>query len=131
MMRQPSTFSALYRWHSAAIAGECPPIHDGEPQAGYYKRRMVKGGPWIPARIFVEREIDPETGELASDEVLCIEVDGTRRRDPCEHWTYLTAITRQEFQALTEEHASNAIMQATHASVDLSKHAIFPRRTMR
>lgn len=128
MMRQPSTFSELYRWHNAAMAGKNPPVHDGEPQAGYYKRKLVRGGPWVPARIFIEREIDPETGELASDEVLCIEVDGTRRRDPAYHWTYLTPISRQEFQALTEEHKTNAIMQATHARIDLSEHAILPRR---
>lgn len=128
MMRQPSTFSQLYRWHTAAVAGLNPPMHDGFPEAGYYKRRLVKKGPWVPVRIFIEREIDPETGELASDEVLRIEVDGVVRGDPAHHWTYLKPISRQEFQALTEEHETNDLMKATHAAIDLSQHAILPRR---
>lgn len=127
MIRQPSSFSALYAWHTAFMAGKNPPQHDGEPQCGYFKRRMVKGGPWVPARIYVEREIDPDTGELASDEVLRIEVNGVVRRDPCDHWTYLTPISRGEFIALTENHQADPIMQATHARIDLAQTAILPR----
>ncbi|MBO9430581.1 hypothetical protein [Sulfitobacter sp. R18_1] len=127
MMRQPSTFSELYRWHNAAMAGKNPPVHDGEPQCGYFKRRMIKGGPWVPVRIFVEREIDPETGELASDEVLCIEVEGIRKDDPADQWTYLKPISRAEFNHLTDYRLRDTRMMDPYRPIDLSEQPTPPQ----
>jgi hypothetical protein len=88
-MRAPTPLPPLYEWHRRAIAGERPPIHS-EPQLGWFKRRLVKGGPWVPARIFLHQEIDEETGELVAPEELRCEVNG-KERDPVEEWTWLAA----------------------------------------
>jgi hypothetical protein len=121
MIRQPSSLSALYAWHRAAVAGHNPPRHDGDPKCGFYKRKLVKGGPWVPARIFVDREIDPLTGELLSDERLCIEIEGLDGGDPAEHWTYLTPISREEFKHLTDYRLRDSRMMDTRHAIDLSE----------
>lgn len=41
-----------YTWWRNALEGNKGPIKDGEPQAGFYRRRLVRGGPWIPIAIF-------------------------------------------------------------------------------
>lgn len=48
----------------------------GAPAPGTYCLRLVKGGPAVAARIWVEEERDPETGELLSDQRLFCEIDG-------------------------------------------------------
>lgn len=105
-MRRPTPISALYAWHTerlaaGALADELAPFPN-DPQCGWYKRRLIKGGPFVPARIFVKRFIDPETGDLLSDEVLCCEVNGTAR-DPEEEWQWLweCPISKAEFDYLT------------------------------
>lgn len=35
----------------------------GDPQPGFFKVRLVKGGPWVAARIRHEPPNDPDTGE--------------------------------------------------------------------
>ncbi len=124
-MRKPSTPSQLLGWHRDAIAGRNPPIHDGEPQAGWYRTRLVKGGPWVGVRIFVEREICPDTGDLISDEVLVALVDGGRR-DPSRLWTYLTPISREEYLALEDRRRDVPAMAATLAPIDISRKAVTP-----
>ncbi len=70
------------------------PVHEGEPQAGFYAVRKFRYGEWptgpfIPARIWWEpSQIDPETGELLSDEQCRAEVDG-QRVDPWRDWTWI------------------------------------------
>lgn len=100
-MRQPTPHSDLYAWHSAALRGLSPVI-DGTPQCGWYKRKLVKGGVFVPARIWMVQEIDTATGELLSDELLQCEVNGSYA-DPEDAWTWICAnpITEQEFRYLT------------------------------
>lgn len=99
-MRTPSRISRTLRWWSEALAGG-KPIVTHEPQAGFYKRKLVKGGPWVAARIWLHQEIDPETGQLMADEVLRCEVGG-RARDPVEQWTWLCnePISQAEYEYL-------------------------------
>lgn len=125
MIRQPSTLKALYAWHRAAIAGEAPPMHEGTPECGWFKTRIVKGGPWVAVEIRVEREIDIETGELVSDERLVASVDGDRR-NPGSIWTRLTPISREDFEALKRRQTDLPEMQATHVRMDLSQEPIRP-----
>ena len=33
------------------------------PEAGYYKRRFVRGGPWVPVRLWFGAPRDPITGD--------------------------------------------------------------------
>jgi hypothetical protein len=59
-------------WWEQAVSGDEPPVHDGEPQAGFFAVRRFRYGEWpqgpfVPARVWWEPgEIDPETGELLS-----------------------------------------------------------------
>jgi hypothetical protein len=97
-MRTPSSSFALLLWHRAAITGQRPVI-TSEPQCGWFKRRMAKKCCWVPAVIFVHREICGETGELLSDERLLCDLDGSRA-DVDEQWLHL---------------AKNPIEQSAHA----------------
>ena len=126
-MRKPTDQSVLYAWHRAAMAGENPPRHDGDPQCGWYKCRLVKGGPWVPVRIYVEQDIDPETGDLICDERLSIEIEGLDRGDPAKHWSYLTPITREEFDHLFDYRLHDSRMMASSEQIDLSAAPTLPQ----
>lgn len=124
-MREPTPDDRLYAWHRAAIAGLQPPIHEGQPECGWFKRRIVKGGPWVPVEVFVRREIDPDTGELEGPEVLVASYDD--RIVPAHTiWTFLTPISRVEFDALVQRHRDLPVMQATHVKLDLTEEPIRP-----
>lgn len=101
MIRQPTPLWEILRWHHNALAGRKPPIHESEPQCGWFRRRLVRAGPWVPARIWLEQEVDEETGELVADEVLCCEVCG-EPKDPYDQWTWLAGqpISEEEFNHL-------------------------------
>jgi hypothetical protein len=52
----------------------------GTPEPGFYKRRLVKGGPWVAVRFYLD-----DSGKLR------VEVDGDTHRDgelidPHEEW---------------------------------------------
>jgi hypothetical protein len=92
-VRQPTTPEARWTWWEAAVAGEAPPTHEDEPQAGFYAVRRFRYGEWakgplVPARVWWEAEIDPETGELLSDERPRAEIDG-KPVNPWSTWTWL------------------------------------------
>jgi hypothetical protein len=125
MIRQPSTMSDLYRWHRSAIAGDELPVHDGIPECGWYRTRLVKGGPWCAVEIRVEREICPDTGELLGPERLIAICDGMRR-DPARMWTFITPITRAEHDALIRRREAIPAMAATMARLDLTKEPMRP-----
>lgn len=86
-IRTPTPEDHLFRWWRAALRGEWLEIDGEDPQPGFYRRRLVKGGPWVPVRIWMEQAIDPETGELTEPETLRCMVD-LKDRDPFRHWTY-------------------------------------------
>ena len=117
-MREATPENELYAWWSRAIANKCTPRHDADPQCGYYARREVKGGPLLPVHVFMEQEIDPETGELAADEVIRAEELGWSK-DPVPLWTYLRPISREQYDALVERHRTDDAMQSTHVALDL------------
>lgn len=58
------------------------------PHCGFYRRRLVQGGPFVAARIWREPEIDFITQRPTGNELLLCEVDG-KRRDPFDQWGYL------------------------------------------
>ncbi len=125
MIRQPTPASVLFAWHAAALRNPDITRHDDDPQCGWFKTRLVKGGPYVPVEIKIEREIDDDTGDLAGPERLVALVDGERRR-PGPIWTYLTPIPREEFKALRDRKASIPAMAATHAKIDLTEEPILP-----
>jgi hypothetical protein len=85
-------------WHRARLEDDDVPSHPDEPEVGWYKIRLVKGGPWVPARIWLEQNIDPASGELVADEELRAELNGNSA-DPYDQWIWLSArpISEQEF----------------------------------
>lgn len=101
-MRTPTPLDALYRWHRAALAGRAPSAHADDPQCGWFKRKLVKGGVFVPARIWMYQPICAETGELIGDEALQCEVNG-RYADPLDAWSWLCGnpIAEQEFRYLS------------------------------
>lgn len=107
-MRQPTPDSAAYAWWRSALAGQKPPMHDGDPQCGFYRRKLVKGGPWVPATIYLVSEQDEETGELTGDEQFACLLNG-KPADPHDQWSWLCAnpITLAEYRDL--QHRNNAI----------------------
>ena len=120
MIRRPSSVAQLYAWWRGALADPDAARHDGLPECGYYKRRLVRGGPWVPVRIFVERDIDPATGELTAPERLVADVNG-RREEPARHWTHLIPITREEYGALLYRQALIPALADVASPLDLTK----------
>lgn len=98
MIRQPSSYAQLHAWWSEAIKTPDMPRHDGIPECGFYRMQMVKGGPWVPVRVFVERTIN-DIGELDGPERLVADVAG-ERRDPRGLWLRLNPISRAEHAAI-------------------------------
>jgi hypothetical protein len=93
-MRQPTSPAAKWEWWQAACDGLNPPVHDQEPQCGFFAVRRFRYGEWVkgpfvPARIWIEPgETDPETGELLSDERFRAEIDG-KPADPWRIWQWV------------------------------------------
>lgn len=122
MIRQPTSREAQYRWWKRTVAGERVPRIEDDPQPGFYKRRTVRDGPFVPVEIWLEQDVDPETGELLAPEQLRALVNG-EHRDPVSVWTYCRAISAEEYDGLTGAHASIPDMAATHVAVDLGQMA--------
>jgi hypothetical protein len=125
-MRQPSTEDQLFAWWRDALAGLNPPRHDGHPQCGWYRTRLKPGAPWVPARIWCEREIDPETGELTEDERFVCEVDG-ERRDAARVWLHLKPISELQYDALLHLRETIPAMRATMVKMDLVSNPMRPQ----
>lgn len=120
MMRRPTPAARLFAWHTEALRNPDLPRHPDLAECGFYKRRMVKGGPWVPVSIIIERDIDPVTGELVAPEQLVALVDG-QRDDPLRHWTHLIPITKDEFSALQYRHSLIPAMSDHKTPIDLTK----------
>lgn len=93
-MRKPTATEVAYGWHTKALAAngdraKMPPIHENEPKPGWYMRRLIPKGPYVPARIWLEADVGDD-GELLGPEVLLCEVDGQRRNVGGE-WTWLAS----------------------------------------
>lgn len=103
-MRSPTPREVAFAWHTNALKGvygDDIHTHPDDPQCGFFKRRLRRGGVLVPARIWLYSPIDIGTGELVDDEVLQCEVDG-QYANPVEQWSYLCGnpITEQEFNYL-------------------------------
>lgn len=89
-------------WYALALAKKARAPFLSIPEAGYYKRRYVRGGPWVPGRIWIVEQRDPETNELMSDQEYFCEVGGLLK-DPFKEWPSLLGhpIKKSEFDFLT------------------------------
>ena len=68
----------------------------GRPQPGFYRTRLVKGGPWVPVLLVVVRRGRPDRpARLAA-----IVGDDDWSRDPLQLWTWLHPIPEREYRYL-------------------------------
>ena len=104
------------------MADPSTPRHPDLPECGWYRIRLVRGGPFVPARIVVDRDIDPDTGELTAPEILRCEVAG-QPADPMRHWLYLDPVSKSAFDTLT---ASLAAGRDPHKRLNLMKEVAGP-----
>lgn len=63
MTEQPQ---ADYLWWQQALNGQFGSIHEGMPQAGFYRVRARKNGPWVPVAIWHEVDEDDEGNWFAT-----------------------------------------------------------------
>ena len=79
-------------WHNA-LMGQFGPIHENDPQCGYYRMRWRRGGEWIPVAIF--REDDGEVLALCKGEM----------KDAFEVWTWCCRypVDYEVYRAVAEE----------------------------
>jgi hypothetical protein len=104
-MRAPTKGSDAYAWYSAALharmkLGEPPEIDENDPRPGWYKCRLVAGGPMAPAKIWLRQLM--RDGELTADEEVCCEIGG-ERFNVYEVWLQLceNPISRMEYAHMT------------------------------
>ena len=104
-MSKPTPLDKLYAWHTEAIEDVSLHLditaHPDDPQCGWYKRKLVKNGVYVPCRIWRDEPEVDENGDLISDEKLLCEVD-FNRADPAEQWQWVCAnpITEAEYNHL-------------------------------
>lgn len=73
-----------YAWWKAALAGEKPGIHEGDPNAGYYKTKLVRGGHWIPVAIWWSI---PKGAEKVPENERLFAKQGQKIVNPFDIWT--------------------------------------------
>lgn len=121
-MRQPTARESAYSWHTKALAANgdrslMPPIYENEPKPGWYMRRLIPKGPYVPARIWLEAETGDD-GELLSPEILLCEVDGQRRNVSGE-WTWLASrpISEDRFMDMLAGNFTTTEIEYTEGTV--------------
>lgn len=98
-IRLPHVPAPLVWWHGipkdgVTALGEIP----RDPQDGYFKTRLVRGGPCVPARIFRDEEKDFVTGKLTGFDIVKCEING-KAKNPLREWLQLARmpITKADF----------------------------------
>lgn len=142
MIRRPTPRLVLYAyWMKAtgqpvrlpAALAHLAQRHDEDPEPGWYRLRMVRGGPFVPARVWMDQPTD-EHGELCADETLRAEIDGRAVSAATLHrrWLWMRACSRDDFEAMIARRARpdavGAAMRGTAAPVSatLSERFITP-----
>lgn len=74
------------------------PTSEYSPQPGWYRTRLVRNGPWVPATISLIQVIDDQ-GCLVEPEYLRADVNGDEV-DPWKIWTWLRPIPRDQFDEM-------------------------------
>lgn len=124
-MRQVYSDQDLLMWHRNALAGFDfdDDVHPEEPRCGFFKRKLVKNGPWVPARLWLYQPI--EDGCLVGDSVWQCEVNG-KMADAEREWSWLNGnpISEAEYNYLvaaidwTTQHAPDEPRANPYQPVD-------------
>lgn len=92
---------ADYTFWQNALAGTLGPIHDSEPQVGFYRRKIVSGrnSPWTPVAIWAD-----ESGNIQALQHATV-IMGPRAVDPNEVWSWCAnnPITEEAYRAVAEK----------------------------
>lgn len=100
-----------------------------QPQAGFFRTRLVKGGPYVGARIWLEPPIDPLTGEAMDRPPMMLAELAGKPIDPIELWPSVAGrnIPEQEYRYLigvagwAAEHAPNAPEATPREPINLNR----------
>lgn len=92
------SIGAQLEWWEEELEVPGQPIPD-LPQCGYYERRLVKGGVFVPVTIWRDTEIDPITGKETGMHVLRCMV-GDQEADAVHEWpkVYKNPITHEKYR---------------------------------
>lgn len=96
------------------------------PEPGYYRRRMVRGGPLIPVRIYYSNPEIDGAGKLKEDETLLALVGLDTPANAFDLWTYVAGnpISEDEYNFLIaqlkhkQQHEPNDPLNTPQAPVD-------------
>lgn len=80
--------SSTYTYYRSALTGVFGPVHENDPQCGYYRMRRGRGGPWIPVAIWREAPVSNQNSANSDSGKLVSLVDGVEK-DPYEVWTWV------------------------------------------
>ena len=72
-------------WRNA-LTGKFGAVHENDPQSGYYRMRRGKGGPWMPAAIWIDDGVK-DSSDLPVSQLFCL-VDG-KERNAYDVWTWV------------------------------------------
>ena len=88
-------------WERLCKRERVPIRVDSDPEPGYY---VSKRGPnLIPCRVWIERTVFVETGELAADDKIVVMIDGRIEPIPFkaqEAWLYMQAISGHTYASM-------------------------------
>lgn len=93
------------------------------PVPGFYQCRLVRGGPFVPARIWWEHgDRCPETGELMSDDLLMCEVNSTAE-DPYAWWERLAKrpISEAKYRLMIKQRDWDAAFDSASPTVNTNR----------
>jgi hypothetical protein len=87
-------------------------LHISRPEPGFYRMKRVKGGVWVPVRVWrpcrctIGGEAEHEWSDACDRHPpLRALIDGHEDADPLPLWTWLHPITEAEYWFLVEDHA--------------------------
>ena len=100
MLRAVDKVKSPLEWWREELAAPGQRLPD-LPQCGFYMRRLIKGGAFVPARIWRDPEYDLVTDTPTGREILRCEL-GTRAVDPMAEWVRLSAqpISEAEYRKM-------------------------------
>lgn len=109
-----------WAWWMKALKGEFGPMHEGEPQQGFYRTRF-KGGKWEPVAIWFDMDLDKWIAYRAGREVDPGEAWNFCRTHPITREAYDRAMSGQPFEDEDATVAEQVAASAGHNSGEVDE----------